>query len=180
MKVEDLRKSILQFAIQGKLVKQNPDDEPASALIERICAEKQRLAKEGKIKKDKTESFIYKGADNSYYEKIGGETRCIDDEVPFEIPELWTWVRLGSICNTIHYGFTAFASQSGNSKLLRITDIQDNQVNWQTVPFCTLTENESTTYELNNNDILITRTGGTIGKTYIVEKLADKAVLPRI
>jgi restriction endonuclease S subunit len=96
--------------------------------------------------------------------------------VPFEVPESWTWVRLGSICNAIHYGFTASASQSGNSKLLRITDIQDSKVNWQAVPFCTVTEKESTTYKLNNNDILIARTGGTIGKTYIVENLADKAV----
>jgi restriction endonuclease S subunit len=96
--------------------------------------------------------------------------------VPFELPESWVWIRLGSICNAIHYGFTASASQSGNSKLLRITDIQDNQVNWRTVPFCTVTEKESAVYKLNNNDILIARTGGTIGKTYIVENLADNAV----
>jgi restriction endonuclease S subunit len=96
--------------------------------------------------------------------------------VAFEIPKSWTWVRLSNICNTIHYGFTASASQNGNSKLLRITDIQDNQVNWQTVPFCSVTEKESATYKLNNNDILIARTGGTIGKTYIVDNLTERAV----
>ncbi|MDR2407802.1 MAG: restriction endonuclease subunit S [Bacteroidales bacterium] len=110
MKAEELRKSILQLAIQGKLVKQNPDDEPASVLLEKIRVEKQRLVKEGKIKKEKTESFIYRGADNSYYEKIGNnyelriknyEERCIDDEIPFEVPDSWEWVRLNNVCHII-------------------------------------------------------------------------------
>jgi type I restriction enzyme S subunit len=172
-----LKKSILQSAIQGKLVAQNSDDESASVLLEKIRKEKEKLIKAGKLKRDKKESFIYKdAADNSYYEKIGTETQCIDDEVPFELPESWVWVRLRSICNTIHYGFTASVSQNGNSKLLRITDIQDNKVNWQTVPFCSVTEKESATYKLNNNDILIARTGGTIGKTYIVDNLIERAV----
>jgi type I restriction enzyme S subunit len=167
-----LKKSILQSAIQGKLVAQNPDDEPASVLLDKIRKEKEQLIKSGKLKRDKTESFIYKDtADNSYCEKIGGKVRCIDEEIPFEIPKSWTWTRLGSICNTIHYGYTASASPIGNSKLLRITDIQDNKVDWKTVPYCTVTENESTTYKINNNDILIARTGGTIGKTYLVENL---------
>ena len=108
--------------------------------------------------------------------KIGNIVRCIDEEIPFEIPENWEWCRLVHICNAIHYGFTASASQSGNCKLLRITDIQDNKVDWKSVPFCTVTENESATYSLNNNDILIARTGGTIGKTYIVDNLTEKAV----
>jgi type I restriction enzyme S subunit len=98
MKADELRKSILQLAIQGKLVKQDPDDEPASVLIEKIRMEKQQLVKEGKIKKDKTESFIYKAADNSYYEKIGNETRCIDEEIPFEVPEGWEFCRLNFVC----------------------------------------------------------------------------------
>ncbi|MDR1681138.1 MAG: restriction endonuclease subunit S [Prevotellaceae bacterium] len=105
MTAQELRKSILQLAIQGKLVKQNPDDEPASALIERIRAEKQRLIKEGKIKKDKTESFIYRGADNSYYEKIGNTIRCIDEEIPFEVPEGWEWCKLGTISD-VYRGIT--------------------------------------------------------------------------
>ena len=93
---EALKKSILQEAVQGKLVPQDPSDEPAEALLERIRAEKQRLIKEGKTKKDKHESVIFR-RDNSHYEKLDGVEHCIDDELPFEIPENWCWARLGSI-----------------------------------------------------------------------------------
>ena len=93
---EALKKSILQEAVQGKLVPQGPSDEPAEALLERIRAEKQRLIKEGKIKKDKHESVIFR-RDNSHYEKLDGVEHCIDEELPFEIPESWAWVRLGTI-----------------------------------------------------------------------------------
>ena len=93
---ESLKKSILQEAVQGKLVPQDPSDEPAEALLERIRVEKQRLIKEGKIKKNKHESIIFR-RDNSHYEKLDGVARCIDDELPFEIPESWEWVRLGSV-----------------------------------------------------------------------------------
>ena len=91
-----LRRSILQWAVQGKLVPQDPSDEPAEKLLERIREEKQRLVKEGKIKKDKHESIIFR-RDNSHYEKLDGIERCIDDETPFEIPANWEWARLGSI-----------------------------------------------------------------------------------
>ena len=96
---KQLRNSILQWAIQGKLVPQDPNDEPASFLLERIREEKARLVKEKKIKRDKNESIIYRGDDNSYYEKIlaTGEVKCIDDEIPFEIPVGWSWSRLGSL-----------------------------------------------------------------------------------
>ena len=97
MKAKDLKNSILQLAIQGKLVPQDPKDEPASKLLEKIRAAKQKLVKEGKIKKDKQESFIYKGDDNNYYEKIGKEVRNITDEIPFEIPDSWAWIRLGDV-----------------------------------------------------------------------------------
>ena len=93
---EALKKSILQEAVQGKLVPQDPSDEPAEALLERIRAEKQRLIKEGKIKKDKHESIIFR-RDNSHYEKLDGVERCIDDELLFEIPDSWEWVRLGTV-----------------------------------------------------------------------------------
>ena len=93
---EALKKSILQEAVQGKLVPQDPSDEPAEALLERIREEKQRLIKEGKIKKDKHESVIFR-RDNSHYEKLDGVERCIDEELPFEIPETWAWVRIGTI-----------------------------------------------------------------------------------
>ena len=85
---------ILDLAIRGQLVPQNPDDEPASVLLERIRAEKEELIKQGKIKLDKKESVIFKGDDNSYYEKIGNKVNCIDEEIPFELPEGWAFIRL--------------------------------------------------------------------------------------
>ena len=101
---EALKKSILQEAVQGKLVPQDPTDEPAEALLERIRAKKQQLIKEGKIKKDKHESVIFR-RDNSHYEKLDGTERCIDDKLPFEIPDTWIWTRL----NTLGY------TQTGNT-----------------------------------------------------------------
>ena len=100
---ESLKKSILQEAVQGKLVPQDPSDEPAEALLERIRVEKQRLIKESKIKKDKHESIIFR-RDNSHYEKRGPDEVCIDDALPFEIPENWTWARLSSACVSIADG----------------------------------------------------------------------------
>ena len=95
---QQLKNSILQMAVQGKLVPQDPNDEPASVLLKRIRVEKEQLIKEGKIKKEKNPSLIFRGADNLPYEKIGkNEPVCIADEVPFEIPESWEWVRLGKI-----------------------------------------------------------------------------------
>ena len=91
---EAFKKSILQEAVQGKLVPQDPSDEPVSVLLERIRAEKERLMQEGKIKRDKHESGIYR-RDNSHYEKLDGIERCIDDEIPFDIPENWVWARFG-------------------------------------------------------------------------------------
>ena len=99
MNGKQLKNSILQWAIQGKLVPQDPNDEPASVLLERIRVEKAKFVKEKKIKKDKNESIIYRGDDNSYYEKFlaTGEVKCIDEEIPFEIPQGWEWCRFGSL-----------------------------------------------------------------------------------
>ena len=101
MNGKQLKNSILQWAIQGKLVSQDPNDEPASVLLERIRAEKAKLVKEKKIKKDKNESIIYRGDDNSYYEKFlaTGEVKCIDEEIPFDIPQGWEWCRLKHMCS---------------------------------------------------------------------------------
>ena len=99
--IEDVKSRILDLAIRGKLVPQDPTDEPASVLLERIKAEKEELIKQGKIKRDKKKSVIFKGEDNSYYEKIGDEITCIDDEIPFEIPENWAFSRLKSIWELI-------------------------------------------------------------------------------
>lgn len=96
-----LQKSILQEAIQGRLVPQDPNDEPAEALLLRIKKEKERLVAEGKLKrKDLVESTIYRGDDNKYYEKCGNAVACIDDEIPFEVPSNWSWCRLGDLIST--------------------------------------------------------------------------------
>ena len=106
MNGKQLKNSILQWAIQGKLVPQDPNDEPASVLLDKIRQEKERLIKEKKIKRDKNASIIYRGEDNSYYEKIlaTGEVKCIDEEVPFEIPTSWSWARLASITSILGDG----------------------------------------------------------------------------
>ena len=96
-----LKKSILQYAVEGKLVPQDPNDEPASVLVERIAEERKALVKAGKLKRDKSESVIFRGSDRLAYETRNGETVCIEDELPFKIPETWAWVRLGSVATII-------------------------------------------------------------------------------
>ena len=118
---EQLKKSILQWAVQGKLVPQDPNDEPASALLERIREEKAQLVKEGKIKKDKNESVIFR-RDNSHYEKQGSNIECIDEEIPFEIPDSWVWVRLGSILREIIVPMRDKPPFSGGIPWCRIED----------------------------------------------------------
>ena len=172
---EALKKSILQEAVQGKLVPQDPSDEPAEALLERIRAEKQRLIKEGKIKKDKHESVIFR-RDNSHYEKLDGVERCIDDELPFEIPETWAWVRWGSIAESIQYGYNAPAKQEGRIRMVRISDIHENAVAWSSVPFCDIDDSDIPTYLLQPNDILFARTGGTVGKSFLVIEVPCESI----
>lgn len=104
MNGKQLKNSILQWAIQGKLVPQDPNDEPASVLLEKIRQEKERLIKEKKIKRDKNASIIYRGEDNSYYEKLlaTGEVKCIDEEIPFEVPKGWEWCRMGDVITFVN------------------------------------------------------------------------------
>jgi len=97
--VSQAKSKILDLAIRGQLLPQDPTDEPASVLLERIRAEKEELIKQGKIKRDKKESIIFRGEDNSYYEKIRDDVRCIDEEIPFDIPDTWEWVRLENCCS---------------------------------------------------------------------------------
>ena len=121
--IEIAKSKILDLAIRGKLVPQDPNDEPASLLLERIKAEKEELIKQGKIKRDKKESVIFKGEDNSYYEKIGNSVACIDDELPFEIPSSWIWCR-GYSC------FSGMETRSPNGDFFKYIDINsiDNKL----------------------------------------------------
>jgi len=116
------KSKILDLAIRGQLVPQDPNDEPASALLERIRAEKEELIKQGKIKRDKKESVIFKGEDNSYYEKIDGEVRCIDNELPFDLPDSWIYVRLKHIGAII----------GGGTPKTNIKDYWDGNIPWLT------------------------------------------------
>ena len=178
MNGKQLKNSILQWAIQGKLVPQDPNDEPASVLLERIRVEKAKFVKEKKIKKDKNESIIYRGDDNSYYEKFlaTGEVKCIDDEIPFEIPQGWEWERWGNIALSIQYGYNAPALERGDIKMVRISDIHDNVVQWENVPFCNIEACDIDAYLLKENDILFARTGGTVGKSFLVQSVPEPAI----
>ena len=126
---EALKKSILQYAVQGKLVSQNPDDEPASVLLERIRAEKEQLIKAGKIKRDKHESVIIR-RDNSYYEISGKSEVCIDDEIPFEIPPTWMWCRLSSIVNILGDGIhgTPIYDSNGTTAFINGNNLKDGKI----------------------------------------------------
>ena len=119
---DQLRKSILQEAVQGKLVPQDPTDEPVSVLLERIRAEKEELIKQGKLKRDKRESVIFKGEDNSYYEKIGSEVRCINSETPFDLTESWVFARLKHIGEVI----------GGGTPKTNIDEYWDGNIPWLT------------------------------------------------
>ena len=168
---DKLKKSILQYAIQGKLVPQDPNDEPASALLERIRAEKK-----AKLGKKYVDSYIYKGDDNCYYEHIVRRAQDEPIEVPFDIPDNWSWVRWGNLSFSIQYGYNAPAKESGRIKMVRISDIHNNEVDWEHVPFCDINETDIKTYLLKENDILFARTGGTVGKSYLVTCVPEEAI----
>ena len=172
MNGKQLKNSILQWAIQGKLVPQDPNDEPASVLLERIREEKARLVKEGKIKKDKNESIIFRGDDNSHYEKFiaTGEIKCIDDEIPFEIPEGWEWTRMGNIGewgsgSTPQRGNSAY--YGGNIPWLKTGELNDGIV-YDTIEKITNKALKECSLRLNKvGDVLIAMYGATIGKVAI-------------
>ncbi|EAM2452860.1 restriction endonuclease subunit S [Salmonella enterica] len=156
--IKKLRELILELAVRGKLVPQDPNDEPASELLKRIAAEKAELVKQGKIKKQKPLPEIS------------------EEEKPFELPVGWEWVRLEDVTDNIHYGYTASADVTKKVKLLRITDIQDDKVIWRNVPGCEIKDSDIEQYQLQPNDIVIARTGGTVGKSYLVDDLQYIAV----
>ena len=168
---DEFRKRTLTLAIQGKLVPQNPNDEPASVLLERIRAEKK-----AKLGKKYVDSYIYKSDDNCYYEHIAGRAQDEQAEVPFDIPDNWAWVRWGNLSFSIQYGYNAPAKESGRIKMVRISDIHNNEVDWEHVPFCDINETDIKTYLLKENDILFARTGGTVGKSYLVTCVPEEAI----
>ena len=155
---EDMKKSLLQQAIQGKLVEQRPEEGTAEELFAQIQAEKRRLIKAGKIKKEKPLPEI------------------TEEEKPFDIPESWMWVRWGDLSQSIQYGYNATAQESGRIKMVRISDIQGGKVLWDSVPYCEIKEDDISTYLLGANDILFARTGGTVGKSYLVREVPEEAI----
>ena len=156
--VEVLRSKLIDAGIQGKLTEQLPEDGTAEELFAEIQAEKQQLIKEKRIKKEKALADIS------------------EEEIPFEIPNNWKWVRWGELSQSIQYGYNAPAKQEGRIKMVRISDIQDGKVLWDTVPYCDIDETEIESYLLHENDILFARTGGTVGKSYIVADVPEEAV----
>ena len=188
-----LKKSILQYAVQGKLVPQDPADEPASVLLERIRTEKEQLIKEGKIKRDKHESVIFR-RDNSYYEKVDGIERCIDDELPFEIPESWEWCRLKSLTENITSGSRDWAKyySTTGAAFLRMGNLSKNSFDLRlehiqrvSIP----SKAEGTRTSLQSGDLLFSITGdvGMLGlipdgfeKAYINQHTAMIRFLPEM
>ena len=177
MNGKQLKNSILQWAIQGKLVPQDPNDEPASVLLEKIRQEKERLIKDKKIKRDKNASIIYRGEDNSYYEKMlaTGEMKCIDEEIPFEIPKGWEWERIGNLFETTS-GSTPLSRnpdyyQNGSINWVRTTDLNNGVLCKAEIQ---ITEKACSDYNLTilpQNSVCIAMYGGagTIGKHSILQ-----------
>ena len=190
---EKLKKSILQDAVQGKLVPQDPADEPASVLLERIRAEKEQLIKAGKIKRDKHESVIFR-RDNSYYEKVDGIERCIDDEIPFETPKSWEWCRLKSLTENITSGSRDWAKyySTTGAAFLRMGNLSKNSFDLRlehiqrvSIP----SKAEGTRTSLQSGDLLFSITGdvGMLGlipdgfeKAYINQHTAMIRFLPEM
>ena len=171
MNGKQLKNSILQWAIQGKLVPQDPNDEPASVLLDKIRQEKERLIKEKKIKRDKNASIIYRGEDNSYYEKIlaTGEVKCIDEEVPFEIPQGWEWTRIGNIFNHTSGKQQSSSNTSGGTPQNFITT---SNLYWgyfvlDNVKVMNFTDEETRNCSATKGDLLVCEGGAGYGRSAI-------------
>ena len=165
--IQSTKTKILDLAIRGQLVPQNPDDEPASVLLERIRAEKEELIKQGKIKRDKKESVIFRGEDNSYYEKIDMKVRCINIEIPFDLPETWCWCRLG----TLFDHNTGKALNSADSAGTPMTYITTSNLYWDRFELDSLKEmlfadSEIDKCTVKKGDLLVCE-GGDIGRSAI-------------
>ena len=171
MNGKQLKNSILQWAIQGKLVPQDPNDEPASVLLEKICQEKERLIKEKKIKRDKNASIIYRGEDNSYYEKIlaTGEVKCIDEEIPFEIPQGWEWTRIGNIFNHTSGKQQSSSNKSGGTpqKFITTSNLYWGYFVLDSVKVMNFTEEEIKSCSATKGDLLVCEGGAGYGRSAI-------------
>ena len=168
----DMQKSLLQMAIQGKLVEQRPEEGSAAELLKKILAAKNAKS----TKKNLTRSRGARGEKTTSALSASPREKIPDDEKTFDIPESWEWVRLGEIAESIQYGYSAPARQSGRIRMIRITDIQNGKINWDTVPFCDILENDIGRYLVGSGDILFARTGGTVGKSYLVRDLPQESI----
>jgi len=171
MNGKQLKNSILQWAIRGKLVPQDSNDEPASVLLDKIRAEKARLVKEKKIKKDKNESIIYRGDDNSYYEKIlaTGEVKCIDEEIPFELPNGWEWTRIGNIFNHTSGKQQSSSNRSDGTpqKFITTSNLYWGYFVLDNVKIMNFTEEEIKTCSATKGDLLVCEGGAGYGRSAI-------------
>ena len=171
MNGKQLKNSILQWAIQGKLVPQDPNDEPASVLLDKIRQEKERLIKEKKIKRDKNASIIYRGEDNSYYEKIlaTGEVKCIDEEVPFEIPQGWEWTRIGNIFNHTSGKQQSSSNKGGGTpqKFITTSNLYWGHFILDNIKVMNFTDEEIKTCSATKGDLLVCEGGAGYGRSAI-------------
>ena len=181
--VSKTKSKILDLAIRGQLVPQDPNDEPASILLEHIRAEKEGLIKQGKIKRDKKESIIFKGEDNSYYEKIDDEVHCIDEELPFEIPKTWEWVRLQNCCTKeIRRGKSPKYTEQSNT-LVFAQKCNTKYAGIDTGLALYLDESTLSKYSddeyMQDGDIVVNSTGtGTLGRIGFYRNYGNDVMLP--
>ena len=171
MNGKQLKNSILQWAIQGTLVPQDPNDEPASVLLDKIRQEKERLIKEKKIKRDKNASIIYRGEDNSYYEKMlaTGEVKCIDEEIPFDIPQGWEWTRIGNIFNHASGKQQSSSNKAGGTpqKFITTSNLYWGYFVLDNVKVMNFTDEEIKTCSATKGDLLVCEGGAGYGRSAI-------------